>query len=156
LALKYNRTEGPYAWSYYALIFFNGLVPQILWVPKMRRNLLVLWLVSIGVSIGMWLERYVIIPISLTRDYIPSAYGYYSPTIWDWSMFLGTIGLFLFLMFLFIRFLPIINIYEMKELLHIQKHSNGHANGHAKELQPESGPKIGQPPASERDKEDPS
>ncbi len=79
----------------------------------------------------MWFERYVIIPISLTRDYVPGAFGFYSPTLWDFAMFVGTIGLFLFLMFLFIRFLPLINIFEMKELLHQIEHDKKHADEHA-------------------------
>lgn len=125
LALLHNRLnifEAPYAWAYWALILLNILIPQILWVPKMRQSLAALFFVSTAVSIGMWFERFVIIPMSLTRDYLPSAYGYYTPTIWDYAMFAGTLGLFTFLMALFIRFLPMINIYEMKELLHHENH----------------------------------
>lgn len=124
-SLLYNRGnlfESPYSWAFWLLIFFNGIAPQVLWSPKLRKNLWVVFLVCQGVSIGMWLERYVIIPLSLTRDYIPASYGFYTPTVWDFAMFFGTIGLFLFLMFLFIRFLPTINIFEMKELLHQMKH----------------------------------
>jgi molybdopterin-containing oxidoreductase family membrane subunit len=73
-------------------------------------------------SVGMWFERYVIIPLSLTRDYLPSSYGYYTPTIVDFGMFAGTIGFFIFMMFLFIRYLPMINIFEMKELWHHMSH----------------------------------
>jgi hypothetical protein len=77
----------------------------------------------------MWLERFVIIPMSLTRDFLPSSWGYYEPTFWDWSLFLGTMGLFTFLLFLFIKFLPFINIFEMRDLLHriheYQHKSNG-------------------------------
>jgi molybdopterin-containing oxidoreductase family membrane subunit len=82
-----------------------------------------------SISVGMWFERYVIIPVSLTRDYLPSSFGYYTPTIVDYAMFAGTIGFFLFMMFLFIRFLPAINIFEMKELLHHMEHEKGHGNG---------------------------
>ncbi len=93
----------------------------------MRQNTTVLFVVSMFVSLVMWFERFVIIPMSLTRDYLPGAYGYYTPTIWDFAMFFGSIGLFIFLMFLFVRFLPVINIFEMKELLHQKEHE---ANGH--------------------------
>lgn len=133
LALLYNRLspDAPYSVAFYLLILFNGLIPLLLFSPKIRSNLTVLFMISIGVSIGMWLERYVIIPISLSRDYLPSSFGYYTPTFWDYSLFAGTIGFFIFMMFLFIRFLPSINMFEMKELLHHELHKNGHGNGHA-------------------------
>lgn len=134
-SLLYNRLnlfDTPYSWSFYLLILFNAVIPMLLWSPKNRQNLKVLMIVSLSISIGMWFERYVIIPIALTRDYIPAAYGYYTPTVWDFAMFFGTIGMFFFLLFLFIRFLPLINIFEMKELLHHMEHEkNGHGNGHA-------------------------
>lgn len=78
--------------------------------------------ISIIVSIGMWLERFVIIPMSLHRDYLPSSWGHYAPTVFDFTMFFGTVGFFFFMMWLFVRFLPAINIFEMKDLLHRQKH----------------------------------
>ena len=127
LALLNNRgnlTGSPYSWAFYALILFNVAIPFFLWFPKVRQNLTALFVISMSISIGMWFERYVIIPLSLTRDYLPSSYGYYTPTIVDFSMFAGTIGLFIFLMFLFIRFLPVINIFEMKELLHHMQHEH--------------------------------
>ena len=113
----WNRMTGPYAFYYWLLILCNGLVPQLLWMKRIRSNLLVLWLISIVVSIGMWLERFVIIVTSLHRDFLPSSWGMYSPTIWDFSTFAGTIGLFFSLLFLFIRFLPIISIFEMRTIL---------------------------------------
>jgi molybdopterin-containing oxidoreductase family membrane subunit len=118
LSLLQWRFNGPYAPAYWLLIFFNGIVPQILWSPKWRQNLPCVWMVSMAVTIGMWLERFVIIPVSLTRNYLPSSDRMYLPTVWDFAMFFGTIGLFITLMFLFIRFAPIINIFEMKDLLH--------------------------------------
>jgi Ni/Fe-hydrogenase subunit HybB-like protein len=130
LFLKDNRLFGPYAWSYYSLIFCNGIAPQILWFPKMRRNTTVLFTVSMIVSVGMWLERFVIIPVSLHRDYMPSAWGMYYPTFWDFAMFAGTIGFFVMMMFLFIRFLPMINIFEMKDLVFKNnKKDESHASG---------------------------
>jgi molybdopterin-containing oxidoreductase family membrane subunit len=113
----YNRMHGPYAGYYWALILCNGLAPQLLWSKRIRQNLLVLWLISIVVSIGMWLERFVIVVTSLHRDFLPSSWGMYQPSGWDWSMFVGTIGLFFALLFLFIRFLPMISIFEMRTIL---------------------------------------
>src|SRR5215213_6462041 len=113
----YNRTTGPYWYMYWTLIFCNGLMPQLLWIKKVRQNVPVLFVISIVVNIGMWLERYVIIVTSLHRDFLPSSWGMYSGTFWDWSMFIGTIGLFLSLLFLFIRFLPMISIFEMRTIL---------------------------------------
>ncbi|HEX2445340.1 MAG TPA: NrfD/PsrC family molybdoenzyme membrane anchor subunit [Vicinamibacterales bacterium] len=112
-----NRATGPYAWSYWALIFCNAIAPQILWIKHLRTNLLVLFIVALIVSVGMWLERFVIIVTSLHRDFLPSSWGMYYPTVWDFSTFFGTIGLFLMLMFLFIRVLPMISIFEMRTLL---------------------------------------
>jgi molybdopterin-containing oxidoreductase family membrane subunit len=79
--------------------------------------MVILWIISIIVGIGMWLERFVIIVTSLHRDFLPSSWGMYNPTMWDWTMFIGTIGLFFALLFLFIRFLPIISIFEMRTIL---------------------------------------
>ncbi len=118
LKLLQWRFTGPYWPAYWLLIFFNGIVPQLMWNPKWRQNLMIVWVVSMGVTIGMWLERFVIIPISLTVNYLPSSDRMYIPTFWDFAMFAGTIGLFVTLMFLFVRFAPIINIFEMKDLLH--------------------------------------
>ncbi len=113
----YNRMTGPYGWVYWLLILCNVLTPQLIWFKRIRKNLVVLFLVSIVVSIGMWLERFVIIVTSLHRDFLPASWGMYSPTGWDFSMFFGTIGLFFALLFLFIRFLPIISIFEMRTIL---------------------------------------
>jgi molybdopterin-containing oxidoreductase family membrane subunit len=136
LALLHNRLNlfnAPYSWAFWLLILFNGIIPQLFWSPKMRQNLPVILFVCTSVSIGMWFERYVIIPISLTRDYLPSSYGFYTPRLWDFAFFFGTIGMFIFLMFLFVRFLPFINMFEMKELRHqIHEQEHGHGNGHAK------------------------
>ena len=112
-----NRVIGPYAPMYYALIVCNVLAPQALWVKRFRTSVPVLFVVAIIVNIGMWLERYVIIVVSLHRDFLPSSWGMYSGSMWDWSMFVGTIGLFLSLLFLFIRFLPMISIFELRTLL---------------------------------------
>lgn len=114
----YRRFTGPYAWAYWMLILCNVMIPQLFWSPKVRQNIYLVWGISQFVSLGMWLERFVIIPMGLTANYLPSANRMYYPTIWDFAMFAGTIGFFMFLMMLFIRFMPIINIFEMKDLLY--------------------------------------
>jgi len=112
-----NRLSGPYRVEYWALLLCNILVPQVLWFRKARRNLIVLFLVAMSVNVGMWLERFIIVVGSLHRDFLPSSWRMYHPTGWDWAMFVGTIGFFLFLMFLFLRFLPMISIFEMRTLV---------------------------------------
>jgi Ni/Fe-hydrogenase subunit HybB-like protein len=116
--LATQRLHGPYAPYYYALILCNILTPQLLWFQKIRTNVAALFVMSLVVNVGMWLERFVIVVISLTRDFMPSAWGRYQPTFWDWSTFIGTIGLFVSLLFLFVRGLPAIAISEMRELVH--------------------------------------
>jgi molybdopterin-containing oxidoreductase family membrane subunit len=112
-----NRMTGPYAPAYWALILCNVLVPQLLWSRKVRSNLLLLFVIAIVVNVGMWLERFVIVVTSLHRDFLPSSWDTYTPTFWDWSTYVGTIGLFLALLFLFIRFLPMISIAEMRTMV---------------------------------------
>ena len=92
-------------------------MPQALWLRRIRLNTIALFVIAIIVNIGMWLERFIIVVTSLHRDFLPSAWGRYAPTIWDWSTFAGTIGLFLALLFLFLRFLPMISIFEMRTIL---------------------------------------
>jgi Ni/Fe-hydrogenase subunit HybB-like protein len=112
-----NRMFGPYGWLYWLLLFCNLVTPQLMWFKRFRTSPLRLFGVSLVVSVGMWIERFVIIVGSLHRDFVPSSWGMYSPTFWDWATFAGTIGLFLTLFFLFIRFLPAISIFEMRTLL---------------------------------------
>jgi Ni/Fe-hydrogenase subunit HybB-like protein len=112
-----NRMFGPYGWLYWLLLLCNLATPQLMWVKRFRTSPLWLFAVSMVVSVGMWIERFVIIVGSLHRDFVPSSWGMYSPTFWDWATFAGTIGLFLTLFFLFIRFLPAISIFEMRTLL---------------------------------------
>jgi molybdopterin-containing oxidoreductase family membrane subunit len=124
--LMNNRLLGPYAVQYWALILCNILVPQTLWFKKVRTNPAALFVISLVVNLGMWLERYVIVVVSLHRDFMPSSWGMYSGTIWDWATYVGTIGLFMSLLFLFIRFLPVISIFEMRTLLpeaHVKEES---------------------------------
>ncbi len=112
-----NRMFGPYGYMYWALIFCNGFAPQFLWFKKIRTSITGLFVISLIVSVGMWLERYVIIVTSLHRDFLPSSWGMYTGTVWDWSTYVGTIGLFLTLLFLFLRILPAISIFEMRTIL---------------------------------------
>ena len=112
-----NRAIGPYALAYWALILCNVIVPQFLWSHSIRSWPVLLWIIAVIANIGMWLERFVIVITSLHQDYLPSSWGMYYPTIWDWATFIGTLGLFCFLLVLFIRFLPMISIFEMRELV---------------------------------------
>jgi molybdopterin-containing oxidoreductase family membrane subunit len=112
-----NRWFGPYAAFYWSLIVFNILTPQVLWIPKVRSNTKVLFGISLIVLMGMWLERFVIIVTSLHRDFLPSSWGHYVATRWDWATYTGTIGLFATAMYLFIRIMPAISIFEMRALL---------------------------------------
>jgi Ni/Fe-hydrogenase subunit HybB-like protein len=112
-----NRMFGPYAPVYWMMLACNCLVPHVIWIKRIRTSPLALFIVAILVNVGMWSERFVIVVTSLHRDYLPSSWGMYTPTIWDWMTFAGTLGLFLCLLFLFVRFLPMISIFEMRTLL---------------------------------------
>lgn len=115
--IKNRIWTGPYWWSYWMLIFCNGISIQFLWFKRFRESPFWLFVISIIVSVGMWLERFVIIITSLSRDFLPSSWGMFSPTVFDITMFLGTIGFFFSLIFLFVRFVPIISIFEVRTLL---------------------------------------
>ena len=125
-----ERPTGPYATIWWGLILCNVLIPQLLWLPWIRRNIWALWLISLVVNVGMWFERFLIIVVSLHADYLPANWEMFYPTFWDISMFLGTIGLFLTMLFVFIRVLPVISIAEMRELVHETQHGNG-GNGNS-------------------------
>jgi Ni/Fe-hydrogenase subunit HybB-like protein len=112
-----NRTIGPYGPLYWALILFNVLIPQLLWSRRIRTNPVSLFLVALSVNLGMWLERFVIVIVSLHRDFLPSSWGIFTPTGWDWLILFGSLGLFCCLIFLFVRFLPLISIFEVRELI---------------------------------------
>ena len=116
--MMYNRAiGGPYWWSYWLLILCNGASIQLLWFKRFRESPFWLFIISLVVSVGMWLERFVIIITSLNRDFLPSSWGMYAPSIFDVTMFVGTIGMFFCLIFLFVRFLPVISIFEVRTLL---------------------------------------
>ncbi len=116
--VSWNRMTGPYFWSYWTLMICNVITPQFLWFRQVRRSVLAMFIVSIIVQIGMWMERFMIVITSLHRDYLPSSWGLYKPTEWDWATYFGTIGFFLLCFLLFVRFLPIISMYEVRELVH--------------------------------------
>ena len=113
----WNRLHGPYATLYWLLWICNIFIPQVLWIKKLRTNPVWLFIISGVVLVGMWLERFVIVVLSLHRDFLTSSWGMYYPTRWDWMTYIGTIGLFLALIFLFVRVLPMISIFEMRTLL---------------------------------------
>jgi Ni/Fe-hydrogenase subunit HybB-like protein len=115
--LLWNRLHGPYAPFYYLLLFCNIVFPQLLWFRKWRTSPIRVFIISTVVITGMWLERFVIVVVSLHRDFLTSSWGMYYPTRWDWMTFIGTLGFFLAAFFLFIRILPMISIFEMRTLL---------------------------------------
>jgi molybdopterin-containing oxidoreductase family membrane subunit len=126
-----GRALGPYAWAYWIMFTCNVFVPQIFWSKKARRSVPLMFILSILVNVGMWFERFVITVTSLSRDFLPGAWDYYSPTLWDILTFLGSFGLFFTLFLLFLRFLPMIAIAEVKGVM-------PQADPHHRE----SGPKV--------------
>jgi Ni/Fe-hydrogenase subunit HybB-like protein len=112
-----NRMTGPYKVQYWLLITCNVLTPQLLWFKRVRTSVPGLFVISLVINLGMWLERYIIVVTSLHRDFLPSSWGMYAGTVWDWATFVGSLGLFASLLFLFVRFLPMISIFEMRTLV---------------------------------------
>ena len=109
---------GAYSFGYWALLFCNVLAPQLLWWRTVRRNLVLLLVIAILINVGMWLERVLIVANTLSRGYLPSQWRLYAPTIWDWVLTLGTLGLFVLLFFLFVRVVPACSIHEVRRLIH--------------------------------------
>ncbi|MFZ4693633.1 MAG: NrfD/PsrC family molybdoenzyme membrane anchor subunit [Verrucomicrobiia bacterium] len=129
-----NRATGPYWWAYWAMISCNVLAPQFFWFKRCRRNIWIIFFVVMCVNAGMWFERFVIIVTSLHRDFLPSSWGYFQPTWVDICTFVGTIGFFVFLFLVFIRFLPMITMFEVKAILpEADPHHGAHGRkgGHA-------------------------
>jgi molybdopterin-containing oxidoreductase family membrane subunit len=112
-----NRATGPYAWAYWTMFSCNVFAPQLFWIKKMRRSVPVMFVISILVNIGMWFERFVIVTTSLHRDYLPSSWDYFSPTWVDALTLIGSFGLFFTLFMLFIRYVPMVAIAEIKAVL---------------------------------------
>ncbi|HSN73366.1 MAG TPA: hypothetical protein VLT59_17755, partial [Steroidobacteraceae bacterium] len=113
-----NRAFGEYAWAFWAMLVGNVVLLQLLWFERVRRNLAVLFVLAVLINVAMWLERYVIVITSAQRDFMPSMWDTVSFTGYDWLLLFGSLGLFFFLMSLFIRFLPVISIFEVRELIH--------------------------------------
>ncbi|MEL6734102.1 MAG: hydrogenase, partial [Bacteroidota bacterium] len=113
-----NRMFGPYSWAYWIMFTCNVITPQLFWFRSIRRNMVLTFIISIFVNVGMWFERYVIIVTSLHRDYITSSWADYYPTWVEAGIFIGTFGFFMFLFFLFSKYLPVINMFEVKTLMH--------------------------------------
>lgn len=130
-----NRALGPYSWAYWIMVSCNVFIPQLLWIGKFRRNLAALWVVSILVNVGMWFERFVIVVSSLSRDYLPSSWGYFTPTWVDLLTLLGSFGLFFMLFLLFLRYLPMVGMAEVKSVMphahldHGEHHGQGDYHG---------------------------
>lgn len=112
-----NRAFGPYAWAYWTMITCNVISPQFFWIKKFRRNIALTFALSIVINIGMWFERFVIVVTSLAQDFLPSSWGYFSPTWVDVLTYVGTFGLFFTFFLLFLRFLPMVAIAEIKGVL---------------------------------------
>ena len=131
-----NRATGPYAWAYWTMISCNVLSPQVFWFKKFRTSIPVMFVISIIVNIGMWFERFVIIVTSLHRDFLPSSWGYYRPTLVDIFTYAGTLGLFFTAFLLFIRWIPMIAISEVKGVLPEADPHFGHDDGHEEHHEP--------------------
>jgi molybdopterin-containing oxidoreductase family membrane subunit len=120
-----NRAFGPYAWAYWIMVSCNVISPQLFWIKKLRTNIAVMWIIYIFVNIGMWFERFVITVTSLSRDFLPSSWAYFKPTTIDILTFLGSFGLFFTLVLLFIRYLPMIAMAEVKTVMPIADAHSG-------------------------------
>ena len=126
-----NRAFGQYYWAYWIMVSCNVISPQLFWVKSFRTNIWIMFTVSIFVNIGMWFERFVIIVTSLAQDFLPGSWGYFSPTWVDIMTFVGTFGLFMTLFLLFIRFLPVLAIAEIKAVMpEADPHAHGHDDDH--------------------------
>ena len=112
-----NRVSGPYWWAYWSMMTCNVISPQLFWFRKIRRSIVWTFVLSIIVNIGMWFERFVIIVTSLHRDYLPSSWAMFSPTIIDIGVYVGSLGLFFTCFLLFCKFFPVINMFEVKAIL---------------------------------------
>jgi molybdopterin-containing oxidoreductase family membrane subunit len=112
-----NRAFGQYAWAYWIMVTCNVLIPQLFWSKKLRKSVPVMFVASIFINIGMWFERFVIVVTSLANDFLPSSWDYFSPTIYDIGILVGSFGLFFTLFLLFLRFLPMIAMSEVKGVL---------------------------------------
>jgi molybdopterin-containing oxidoreductase family membrane subunit len=129
LAVTFNRLFGAYAWVFWSTMLFNVLQIQLLWSARVRASPAALFVISLGVLIGMWLERFMLIVTSLYRDYLPSAWGMFYPTFWDIAFLVGSLGLFLALYLLFVRLAPVMSMFELRRLLHARADAAGAVAG---------------------------
>jgi molybdopterin-containing oxidoreductase family membrane subunit len=125
-----NRAFGPYAWAYWIMVSCNVITPQLFWFKKVRENTWLVWVLSIFVNVGMWFERFVIAVTSLARDFLPSSWGYFSPTVVDIFTYFGTFGVFSVLFLLFVRFLPLMAMAEIKAVSPQADPHAGHNDHH--------------------------
>ncbi|BET69618.1 polysulfide reductase NrfD [Opitutales bacterium ASA1] len=125
-----NRAFGHYAWAYWIMISCNVITPQFFWFKSIRENTTLVWVLSIFVNVGMWFERFVITVTSLARDFLPSSWGYYSPTVVDIFTYFGTFGVFCFFFLLFIRFVPLMAMAEIKAVTPQADPHHGHSATH--------------------------
>ena len=123
-----NRAFGPYSWAYWIMVSCNVITPQIFWFKKARNSIVIMFAASLLVNVGMWFERFVIVVTSLANDFLPSSWGIYEPTWVDVLTFLGSFGLFMTFFLLFIRFLPVLAIAEIKAIMpQADPHGHGHS-----------------------------
>jgi Ni/Fe-hydrogenase subunit HybB-like protein len=134
-----NRAMGPYWWAYWTMFTCNVIVPQIFWFKKARTSIPIMMVAVILVNVGMWFERFVITVTSLTRDFLPSSWGYFHPTLIDVLTFIGSFGLFLTMFLLFCRFLPMVAMAEVKAALPVPPKEHGQATSSADEARSEEG-----------------
>jgi Ni/Fe-hydrogenase subunit HybB-like protein len=139
----YNRATGPLAWGYWIMVSCNVMIPQLFWFTAVRRNLIVVFIISLFINLGMWFERFIIIVSSLERDFLPSAWASYRPTSIEIATFVGTLGLFFTMFMLFCRFVPVIAIAEIKGVLrpaHGSHHAHDSYSGYSEDVSPEEPP----------------
>jgi len=144
----YNRALGPLAWGYWIMVSCNVLIPQLFWLRSVRRNLIVVFIISIFINVGMWFERFIIIVASLQREYLPSAWSDYAPTTIEVVTFIGTLGLFFTMFLLFCRFVPVIAMAEIKGVLrpaHGSHPAHDSHSGYSAEVTPEGPDTPGRP-----------
>ena len=119
-----NRAFGPYGWSYWIMIACNVLIPQLFWIKKMRRGIAPMLIISILVNVGMWFERYVIVVTSLHRDFLPSSWGLFKMTFYDFGALIGSFGMFFTLFLIYMRLVPAVAASEIKPVLSVGRESS--------------------------------
>jgi Ni/Fe-hydrogenase subunit HybB-like protein len=116
-----DRVMGPFAATYWTAVVLNFVPLQLLWLKRIRRSMPLQFLIALSVTLGMWFERYMLVISTLAKDFLPSSWGPYTASVWEWTLFFGLVGFFIFFFALFVRFLPSIPIAEVKEVLHEER-----------------------------------